>query len=191
METCLLSPVGYPMSAVSSWVRGEGGGLRRERWGGSLPESTCRTCPEAHLSTTQRCSLSLSLPLSVSFSLWLFFSITFSAAVSHFTHQSLSRPPYPFTCFHFRRYETNNSHLSTYASLTVILTPHKDIEDQLRPLDPRRQFVLGTSDPSQNSNKLWRAAWKVSASVYASPVWFWFRQAVPCRSDGVISRLVY
>lgn len=56
METCLPNTVGYPTAAVSSWgyrggfgVSGCGESAEGER---GLPESTCRTCPQAHLSTS-------------------------------------------------------------------------------------------------------------------------------------------
>lgn len=82
-----LSPQPCRLSHISSWGRGEVG-ERRER---GLAESTCRTCPEAHLSTSQRQLLSLSLSVSVTF--WLYFSITSSASVSFLTHLSLCLSP--------------------------------------------------------------------------------------------------
>lgn len=53
---------------------------------GGLPESTCRTCPQAHLSTSQRQSLSLSLSLPLSWFLGVLFH--------HFLSFSIS--PHPF-----------------------------------------------------------------------------------------------
>lgn len=131
METCLLNPVGYSTSAVSSWGRGEGwrdwGGLcegRRER---GLPESTCRNCPRAHLSTTQQQSLSLSLSLCLSHFLALHFH--------HFLCLCISL--YPFISFpltlstpslHFTSNTTKQiTHLSRCASLTVIFTSQQVI----------------------------------------------------------------
>lgn len=88
METCLLSPVGYPTSAISSWGRGEGWrvGERRE-WG--LPESTCR----ALRPTCQQPSDIRFLFHSVSAAFWHYFSITSSASVSLLTHLSLCLSP--------------------------------------------------------------------------------------------------
>lgn len=73
MEACLHSPVGYPTSPAG--VEGEGGsweGRGGKGRGRGLAESTCRTCPEAHLSTSQRQLLSLSLSVSVTFPARLF-----------------------------------------------------------------------------------------------------------------------
>lgn len=95
METCLLSPVGYPTSPAGVVVV----------VGGGLVESACHTCPEAHLSTRQQQLLSLSLCFSHFLCLFIFPQSFISLP------RTLSVPS-----LQFRLDKTNNSHLGRWAS---------------------------------------------------------------------------
>lgn len=155
METCLLSPVGYPTSAVSSWGRGEGWRVG-ERRGRGLTWINLSYLPWGP---------PVNNPATVAFSFTLCLSRFLALLFHHFPCLCIS--PYPFISLPltlsppslYFSFDTTKQITLTWADV-----PLSDCHfhftasywEQLWPLDPRRLFVLATSDVTQNSNKLWR-----------------------------------
>lgn len=119
---------------------------------GAGGESTCRSCPEAHLSTSQRHLLCLSLSLSVS--VCPCSSITSFAYVSFLTHLSLCHSALPF--LHFTK-QITLTWVHVRLSLSVSFTFQQVIGSNFgHSTKGDYCFILAASDQTQNSNKLWR-----------------------------------
>lgn len=112
METCLLSPVGYPTSPAG--VEGRWGrGGRETQLNQPVVPALRPTCQQA----SDSCFLFHSL--SQSLSGFTFPSLPLPLYLSSPIYLSASQPLYPFTLLHFQLYKTNNSHLSRYACLRL------------------------------------------------------------------------
>lgn len=157
METCLLSPVGYPTSAVSSWGRGKGW-----RVGEGGKEGDGLTW--INLSYLPR-GPPVNNPATVAFSFTLCLRRFLAPLFHHLL--CLCIPPHPFISLPLTL-STPSLYFSFDTAKQISLTwadvPLSDCHlhftasywEQLRPLDAGRLFVLATSDVTQNSNKLWR-----------------------------------
>lgn len=160
METCLLSPWGYPTSAVSSWGRGECWGVGERERGGRSGAYLNQPVVPALRPTCQQPNDSRFLfhCLFHSVAFWMYFSITSYSCLSLLIHLS----PLPLTLSSPSLYFCSDT--TKQITLTWADVPPSDCHfhftagywEQLWPLDPRRLFVLATSDLTQKSNKLWR-----------------------------------
>lgn len=129
MQTCLLSPVGYPMSAVSSWGRGEGWMVEGRRGVGGRGAYLNQPVVPALRPTCQQPSDSRFLFHSVSQSLSgsTFPSLPLPVNRSFLIYLSASHPLYSFNLLQLQHYKTNNSHLGRCASIQLSFSFHSKL----------------------------------------------------------------